>query len=357
MSARPLEARDLPAVVHLYEQVWRSGERAPGLEDYIRRLADSPWADPDVPSLVWDDPEAGIVAYLGSHVRQLRLDGHTRRLACSGQLVADPTFRKPGVGALLLRTYLAGPQDVTITDGATDEVREMWSALGGHSLASASIGWTVVFSPATFGSALAERRLGSTAALRATAPLAHAVDSLAGRELRPARPQGGTELLTAELFAEELPRLGRTFRLLPVYSAQGAAWLFGELEAVTARGRLTRTLVRGDNGQVLGWYIAYLRRNGISQVLHVAAPPRSVGLVLDHLLWEALQAGSAAVQGRVEPHLLAELRARRCLLRRTEWALAHGDPAVLATMAYGESLVTRLDGEWWMGHHLTPVPG
>ena len=357
MSARPLEDRDLPAVVALYERVWRSGERARGLEEYFRRLADSPWADPDIPSLVWDDPEAGIVAYLGSHVRRLRLDGHARRLACSGQLVADPTFGKPGVGALLLRTYLAGPQDVTTTDGATDEVRDMWSALGGHSLATASIGWTVVFSPATFGSALAERRLGSTAALRVTAPIAHVVDSLAGRELRPTRPDGHTELLTPELLAGELPKLSRTFRLLPDYDARGAAWLFGELEAVTARGRLARTLVRGEQGQMLGWYIAYMRRNGISQVLHVAAPPRSVGVVLDHLLWEALQAGSAAVQGRVEPHLLAELRARRCLLRRTEWALVHGDQAVLGAMAYDESLVTRLDGEWWMGHHLTPIPG
>jgi hypothetical protein len=357
VSARPIEERDLPAVVDLYERVWRSGDRAPGLEGYFRRLADSPWADPDIPALVWDDPDAGIVAYLGSHVRRLRLDGHTRRLACSGQLVAEPDFRKPGVGALLLRTYLAGPQDVTTTDGATDEVRDMWTALGGHSLASASIGWTVVFSPATFGSALAERRLGPSAALRATAPIAHVVDSLAGRELRPTRPDGHTEPLTAEVFAEELPKLGRMFRLLPDYDARGAAWLFAELESVTARGRLTRTLVRGDQGQVLGWYVAYLRPNGISQAVQVAAPSRSAGVVLDHLLWEVVQAESAAVQGRVEPHLLPELRARRCLLRRTEWALVHGDRDVLGAMAYGESLVTRLDGEWWMGHHLTPIPG
>jgi hypothetical protein len=290
-------------------------------------------------------------------VRRLSLDGHKRRLACSGQLVADPNYGKPGVGALLLRTYLAGPQDVTITDGATTEVRVMWEALGGHSLAAASIGWTLVLSPAVFGSVMAERRLGSSVALRVATPVAHAVDTLAGKALRPERPAGSAELLTPELLVEQLRSLGRTFRLLPAYEVDEAAWLFREVEAVSARGRLTRMLVRGEDGHALGWFVAYLRPDGISQVLQLAAPPRAAGMVLDHLVWQAAQAGSAAVSGRVEPHLLAELRERRCLLRRTEWALVHGDPALLSAMAYGEGLVTRLDGEWWMGHHLTPLPG
>lgn len=358
MSVRPQEAADLPAVAALYERVMRSGGSAPapGLERYFRRLADHPWVDADVPSLVWEDPDRGVVGYLGSHTRRLQLDGRTCRLACSGQLVVDPSFRSRAVGALLLRTYLAGPQDVTITDGATDEVKAMWEALGGHSLIAASIGWTVVFAPAAFGSALVERRRRPSSILRAVAPLARAVDSLAGRRLRPVRPVGSVEVLTPDLFADQLRSLDGSFRLLPVYDAVGAAWLFGELEAVTARGRLSRTLVRAADGSALGWFVAYLQPDGISQLLQLAAPPRAVGGVLDHLLWQAAEAGSVAVQGRVEPGLLPELRARRSLLRPTEWALVHGDDAALAAMAYGEALVTRLEGEWWMGHHLTPLP-
>lgn len=358
MSIRAVEERDYPAIAGLYERVVRSGssQAEPGLEGYFRRLAEGPTADPDIPSLVWEDPEAGIVGYLGSHVRRLSLEGNPRRMACSGQLVADPDYRRPGVGALLLRTYLAGPQDLTITDGATDDVRTMWEALGGHSLAAASIGWTVVLGPATFGSALAERRLGPSGALRAAAPLAHALDSLAGRRTRPERPLGGTEPLTPQLFVEQLSAFDRSFRLIPAYDAESAAWLLREAATVSARGRLASMLVRDEDGHVLGWFVAYLRPGGISQVLQLAAPRRAVGAVLDHLLWQAHEAGSAAVQGRVEPHLLAELRARRCLMRRTEWALAHGDPAALAAMAFGQSAVSRLDGEWWMGHHLTPLP-
>jgi hypothetical protein len=358
VSARALEERDYPAVANLYERVVRSGssQAAPGLEDYFRRLDGGPWADPDIPSLVWDDPEAGIVGYLGSHVRRLTLEGNPRRMACSGQLVADPGYRHPGVGALLLRTYLAGPQDLTITDGATPEVRVMWEALGGRSLAAQSIGWTIVLGPAAFGTALAERRFGATGPLRAAAPVVHAIDSLAGRRARPVRPAGNTEPLTTELFVEQLGAFDRSFRLIPAYDVEAATWLFREAEAVSARGELQRMLVRGEDGRALGWYVAYLRPDGISQVMQLGAPRRSVGAVLDHLLWQAHEVGSAAVQGRVEPYLLAELRERRCLLRRTEWALVHGDPAALAAMAFGQALVSRLEGEWWMGHHLTPLP-
>jgi hypothetical protein len=359
VSARPLEDRDYPAVAALYERVVRSGSTQPaaGLEDYFRRIAGSPWADPEIPSLVWDDPEAGVVGYLGSHVRRLMLDGHPRRMACSGQLIADPDYPRPGVGALLLRTYLAGPQDLTITDGANEDVRVMWEALGGHSLAAHSIGWTIVLSPAGYGSALAQRRWGDSASTRAAAPVAHAIDSLAGRAVRINEPQGSTEPLTPELFVEQLRSFDRSFRLIPAYDAEMAAWLFRELEAVQARGELVRTLVRGDQGQVLGWFVAYMPRDGIGQVIELAAPRRAVGNVLDHLLWQAREAGSVALSGRIEPHLLAELRARRCLMRRTEWALAHGDAAALSAMAFGQSLLSRLDGEWWMGHHLTPLPG
>ena len=57
-SIRPLERSDLPAVATLYELVARSGSRtpAPGLERYFEKtFFDHPWADPEIPSLVFVD--------------------------------------------------------------------------------------------------------------------------------------------------------------------------------------------------------------------------------------------------------------------------------------------------------------
>lgn len=232
----------------------------------------------------------------------------------------------------------------------------MWEAFDGRSLVGASIAWTVVLAPAAYGAALMERRSGPSRKARAAARLSRAVDPIAGRPLRPEFPAGRTEVLTPELLVEEISRLERTFRLRPAYDARYATWLFRELEAVTARGRLTRTLVRGRDGRSLGWFVAYLLEGGVSQVLQLVATGRTVGAVLDHLLWQAWDADSAAVQGRIDPHLFPELRTRRCLMRRTEWALIQGNETALAAITGGDGLLTRLEGEWWMGHHLTPLP-
>ncbi len=130
---RALEVRDIEQVAALYERVVRSGanEASPGLVDYFRRtLLDHPMSDPDIPSLVSEDDAGRIVGFIGSHPRQARLGEQQIRIGCSGQLVSDPVHGNPAVGALLMRQYLAGPQDLTITDGATPLVSEMWTRHG-----------------------------------------------------------------------------------------------------------------------------------------------------------------------------------------------------------------------------------
>ena len=344
---RPLEHGDLETVARLYELVVRSGseEPPPDLASRLgRALLDQPWTDAEIPSLVYEDSEQGIVAFLGSHPRRLRAGGRRLRLGCSGQLVAHPGADMPGVGALLLRRYLAGPQDLTITDGATEQVREMWERLGGSTNGLCSVGWTRIFRPGRFARLMVERRRGRELPLPAI-PAAHARP--------PARPEGSTEPLTPAELVALLPTLERTFRVVPDYDEDFLTWLLDELSAVEARGELACKLVTAADGRTVGSYAYYLKRGGVSQVQQLAVAPEDARLVLDHLLREAADGGSAAIQGRVEPHLLAALFNSRCLFRRSEWALiASRDPELLASVTLGHALLTRLEGEWWMGYHL-----
>lgn len=361
---RELRRADLSAVCRLYERVVRSGSDhpPPQLEDYFARtLLDHPWVDPEIPSLVYEDADGEIVGFLGVHPRRLRLDGRPLRMACSGQLIADPAVRHRGVGALLIRRCLAGPQDLTITDGATDQVRRMWVGLGGQSLAHASIGWIKVIRPGgTCRELLAERgdrRLRW--ARHVVGPIVGGMASVALRGLRGRagvavpEPERVGEPLTADGLVEQIREAGRWLRLHVAYDTTFAEWLFQELDAVHVRGTPVRCSVRDRKGRVAGWYVYYLKPGAVAEVLHVAAPSGDVGMVLDHLLRHAATGGAVAVRGRIEPSLVGELLARRCLLVPTAWALAHTtEPAILAALGSPQSLLTRLDGEWWMGHHV-----
>ncbi len=380
-SIRAAEREDIPAICRLYERVFRSGtvDPPPQLLGYFERtLFDYPWADPSIPTLVYEESDGEIVGFIGSHVRRLRMDGRPIRMACSGPLVAAPEARKRGVGAQLLRRYLGGPQDLTVTDGANDTVRRIEVGLGGQVLAHASIAWTKVFRPGAASAFwLADRHRWPTLArlVGLVAPIldatARVLDAAAPGRLRgraglvPAQPNAEAAPLTVDALLEQLDNAARTLRVHPDYDAEYLDWLFSELEAVDVRGWPVRHLVYDRSGRVAGWYVYYLPPDGIGQVLQVAAAPNgNLDLVLDHLFWHAANGGAAAVQGRLEPALVGPLRNHWCLLSRSQLALVHTeDQLLLGLLSSPKSLLTRLDGEWWMGHgqlwregsHLTSV--
>lgn len=363
---RPLDRADLAEVCGLYERVARSGsdELPPELVGYFERtLLDHPWFDPDIPSLVYEAPDGEIVGFLGSYVRRIRVDGRRLRLACSGQLVSAPGTRHRGVGALLLRRYLAGPQDVAITDCATDYIRRIWTGLGGTTETTTSIGWVKVLRPAKLGVLLARRqsRRSLGRVLAAVGPgldaaARHLADRLPGS--LPERPGTTAQPMSPAGFVEQIANASRFLRLHPDYDLAYLEWLFAELAAVTFRGTPVCQLVLDENGRPVGWYVYYLQPEGIAQVMQVAAPGGDAGAVLDHLFWHADANGAAGVVGRVEAHIVSDLRRCRCMLIPSDWRLVRsGDQALLALLGSSDALLTRLDGEWWMGHRslwLTP---
>ena len=79
----------------------------------------------------------------------------------------------------------------------------------------------------------------------------------------------------------------------------------------------------------------------------------SAGAVLDALLDDARAGRAAGLRGRLEPLLVAPVAARGCFLRYVGMALVHArDPRLVALATSRHALLTRLDGEWWMGPHL-----
>lgn len=103
-------------------------------------------------------------------------------MACSGQLMSDPAVRNRAVGTLLLRRFLAGPQDLTMTDGATEATRRMWRGLGGAVGHLGSITWVRVLDWRSAGEQ-ALQRFGMAAWRPVIRPTMTAVQAVANRIL------------------------------------------------------------------------------------------------------------------------------------------------------------------------------
>jgi hypothetical protein len=359
-TIRPLVRSDLPQVSGLYERVMRfSADRpSPRLQAYFERtLLGHPWADPDIPSLVYQTSDGTIKGFVASHVRRLRFDGKSIRVGYSGQLVSDPAVRGRGAGALLLRSYMAGPQDATITDGATADVQRIWERLGGTVALLPSLSWTRLFRPSRFAVGLYLERAGRSRWTPATRPFSALVDGLATRSLRPKEPTTWSEDLTPGALLEHLPIITDHLRIRPDYDETFLVWLLAEMGRLTSRGRFSARLVHDRNGRVLGWYVAYLKPGGVGQAIQIAAGPRDIDEVLDHLLYQAWRTGVTVLRGRLEPILFEPVWERHCFLRHSERVLVHSNDATLVgAISAGDSMLTRMEGEWWMGHHLDPLP-
>jgi hypothetical protein len=358
-AIRPLERDDISEAASLYERVARSGSSTPpsGLIRYFERtFLDYPWADPEIPSLVYVDDDGGVAGFLGSSVRRLVFDGSPIRLGVSGQLVTDPGVRNRAVGAFLMKEYMNGPQELTLTDTASATVRRIWEGIGGQALSLCCVGWVRVFRPVRLAADVFDRRGTLTTLAARGRPVWSGVDAALGLVARPVlRPTdelpGEVETLTPQALAEHVQTVTASLRLRPEYEDEVfGRWLLAAIDEIP--GTLVARLVR-TGGRVRGWFV-YVRRGDVAYVLQVASDGRSMDDVLDHLFHDAWSSGVAAVQGRVEPHLLEPLSRRRAMFHASGYValIQSRDPQLLHAIEAGQALLTRLEGEWWMGHHL-----
>jgi hypothetical protein len=182
------------------------------------------------------------------------------------------------------------------------------------------------------------------------------VRSVAGGRFRPAQCRAHVEDLDAHTWKNALDEVGSWFRLAPDYDETFLAVLLWELQRVRSRGELRAHLLRSDRGTIVGWFIYFRQRGGVSEVVQMVSLPEAAHLVMARLLADADEAGSTAVQGRVEPHLVEPLSRVKAILRFSPpLALVHsrrGD--IYDAMFARRTLLTRLDGDWWMPCHCDP---
>ncbi|TVS09416.1 MAG: hypothetical protein EA417_20425 [Gammaproteobacteria bacterium] len=283
------------------------------------------------------------------------IDTRPVRLASLGPLFVIPELRARAAGAQLLKRTMAGAQELSASDGASEDIRRLWERLGGTMAVTQSIEWTIALAPARllFEEMASHHRVlvrAPAKALKLVAPLG---DRMLARRWQPMlhRPAGShaeTQPLTTERFLELSEELssGAAFRV--VYAHEVAEWIFEQLTAFSCRGELLarEVLLRG---KPIGAYIAYHTPAGKVMTMNIQARPADMHKVLGMLLQEAKSRNALAVTGRLEGNLPAALMPYRAHYRYgTRVLIDSRHREILHAISALDTNLSRIDGEWLM---------
>src|SRR5882672_10191881 len=128
---RSFQAQDIPQVAELHRRVFRlaiqpSSQIADIYRPYLNEfLSDKLRTHPNLHSLVSEGPGGSIVGFLGVRSQPMWIRNRPLLAAVSSQFIVDDNFRSTLTGIQLLKTFLAGPQELSIVDEAGQDSRRL----------------------------------------------------------------------------------------------------------------------------------------------------------------------------------------------------------------------------------------
>lgn len=348
---RVCQRSDFGQIADLYRSTFTgaSSSRSPDLQQYLEKVyLDNPWAS-EVASPLVSEKSGRIDGYLGVIPQKLKFQGREITMAVSSALMVaqdESGNRNPITGVGLLRKFLGGKQDLSLTDTANDVTCRIWTASGGCIAHPYCYTWIRSLKPLT---TCVDALLGSGRTRLLLKPFLHLCDTVLKR-VPPIRPRPVdcevVEISTSELCA--LQQRVRNRAILPSHDGTTMQWLVEMAEQSEEEGPLAKCVVR-SNGIDLGWFVYYRSRNAVGRVLQLVGFGNSYEAVLDCLLQDASRNGLAALWGRAEPGKNTMLAKRHCFFRGLPWVLVHSrDREIVDAFQQADALFTGFEGEHWM---------
>ncbi|MDX0692609.1 hypothetical protein GOL94_06495 [Sinorhizobium medicae] len=358
---RLLAAEDIPAVARLFQKVFRNREEEPpaAFVAYLRRLyVDAPGTDPDIRPLVHVNDDGRVSGFVGANTLPMTYRGRRLRAAICGSLMVEGREGDPMAGARLLKAFLAGPQDLSFSETASEVSTQMWTKLRGIVLPQYSLDWVRVIRPASFALDLVASRLRP---VRALVPLAHAFDrryrgKMGRGELRwsgvPAAATTQGSLQVAEIdrhgFAELFAPLTRQFAIQPAWAEGQLEHILEDAEKKPLFGEPVFAALKTRSGAPVGAFFYHLQPGGTARVLQVLALSGQAGPVLDCLIEHAAGRGAAAVRGRTQPALLEAMMGRRIGFVHAASTVVHSrEEELVDAFRHAQGFINGLAGEHW----------
>lgn len=321
------------------------------LQDYFEKIFfHHPWQSDTLSSLVYQNDAGKIIGFLGVVPRRMTFQEVPINVAVSFHFMVEPESRSSLAGVHLLRTFFAGPQDLSLTDGAGEVGRKVWEMVGGVAVPLYSQRWTRILRPSrqTLGLLSRNRVISSVSGL--ISPFCDVTDNTLARLMPRYFPSADCfeEELEVSTFIEGLPPLCKGLALRPCYDAGAAQWIFERAAEMKYYGQLRKVLVRNERNEIRGWFIYYLKYGTMGTVVQIAARKGAVEEILDHLFGHARRNGATAISGRAEPRYMRELSEKHCFFRSVgAMFLVHSrNDELLHAIQRGDAFLSNLEGEW-----------
>ena len=354
-EVRPLSVNDVEAVTALYHRILRRGKAAPpaALVEYVHSFyLDDPFRDPEIPALVHIDDRGRVSGFVGVHSVPYLIGERRIRAAFCGALMSEDHDSDPLAGARLLKAFVGGPQDISLSETANVISETMWTKLRGKTIPGYSFEWFRVFRPISFVHAFGCEK---SPFLRNLAPVARLIDrklsskSSLGR-FAPAPKPPGLVLENADYtgFADALRKLSDDKQVRPDWDTSYLDHVLANAVIKPAFGQAHMGIVKSKGGELIGAFIYHLKPGGIGRVLQVLAQPGRLGPVMDLLFAHANDLGAAGLRGRSSPDLIEAATGRHMIMATVSSTVVYSkDPAIAQAFLSGSSMLTGLAGERW----------
>jgi len=359
-GVRPLTGSDIDQVAELHNMVFLpSRPMTPQLRQRYRHWLETVFLNnqarlPGFDPLVYEH-EGNVVGFLGVAGRRFTLRGQTYTGTLHSNFVVHPAHRGRGAGGALFRAYLEAPRDFAFVDEVSERNRPLHERLGMTVSLAQSVRWILPLRPVRRLASMVTDRMPK--ALRPVCLLpAAAMDAMLRKV-----PRSPYRFTVPDL--EVTPISGAGLASL-IAGAEGEDLLRpdaadGSIEWLVDRARSMQEHGHGQlvlnslhaKGAAVGWYVYYANKGGQSEVLQLVADPEWAVPVLDSLAHDAWLRGATSLSGVLHPLMLAPLAERRAVFDPSvRWMLVRTQhPAILDAFIRGQSLLSRLDGEWC--HH------
>jgi len=270
--------------------------------------------------------------------------------------VVHPAHRGQGVGGALFRAYLELPRDFAFVDEVGESNRSLHERLGMTVSLAQSVRWILALRPVRRLASRATDRLRPKALRPVCLLPADAMDAVLSYMPRsPYRfkmPDVQVKPLSGAGLVSLIAGLQGDNLLRPDATDGTTEWLVERATAMQehGHGQLVLNSLHAK-GAIVGWYVYYANKGGRSEVLQLVAEPEWAAAALDSLAYDAWRRGASSLCGVLNAAILAPLATRRAAFEPSvRWMLVRTQhPAILEAFTRGQSLLSRLDGEWC--HH------